>query len=720
MPFLDILCVCGNNEVCMKKIKLKVIGMTCVHCAKSVESAIEEIGATAHVNLASGITIITSNEGIDEMKIRSAIKSAGYEVEDINAKHRVDLLFIELIVGLVFALPLLYAHLHHFGLHVLVPDFLMNVYVQFTLATILQFGIGWRFYKRAFYNLLHKTLGMDVLVVIATTAAYALSVYGMLKNKDTYFECAAVVIAIINLGHYVESNVKKRTGKSLEKLIKLQAKDAYLIVNDERIQTPIAQVNIGDVIEILAQEIIPIDGILIDQEAVLDESLISGESRLIKHAPGDIIHAGTVNAGASLRIRVNKSLDDSTLGQIIDAVEQATTSKPPLQKTADRISNVFVPLVIALSILAFLYHYYIAKINLDDAIINAVSVLVVSCPCALGLAVPMSVMVGYNQSAKEGILFKSGDVFEYLKSIDTIFFDKTGTLTEGNFSVNSITGDEEYLPLLLALEKDSTHPLALSICKQFSDKFETIKLEVSIIPGVGNECEYAGDKYLVSGTQFIKENNNTFNEFISEASKNMWNVVCLYKNDVPILLLGLGDKIKTSSFAGIKALNEQSIETCMLSGDNAIIANAVASLVGIKESNIFSGVKPIEKAEIIKNVQLRGHRVAFVGDGINDAVALETADLGIAMAQGSDIAISSADVTLLNKDMRSIAKTVTIAKRIYQNIKQNFMWALLYNIIMIPLAFFGYLSPMISAIAMVLSNIIVVLNSLRLKRKRKE
>lgn len=700
----------------MKKVKLTVNGMFCAHCSKTVEDTLSNLGVTASVDLAANKVFIKYDETkISLERMQRALKKAGYDlvIEEKNNNYQL----IAMIFGIVLTLPLFYSMFAHIGLSKIVPNIFMNSIFQLVLASLVQIIIGSLFYKRAFYQIKAKNLGMDVLVSLATTAAFLLSIYNMFNSGILYFEASAMVLCVVNIGHYIANSVKKKTGKALQELTKLQVKEAEVITKKGLVLTPIEQVEVDDIVIVKIGEKIPLDGIIIEGETSIDESLISGESRTVKKSKDDYVYAGSINIESKITIKVCKDMDDSLLGQIIEQINLSSVNKPHLQKISDSIAKVFVPVVCGLSVISLLINYFLLNNPIDISIIRSVSVLVVSCPCALGLAVPMSILVGYSLAAKKGVLFKNGESFETLHHIQAVAFDKTGTLSYGKLKIKAVYGDKRLLSLVKYMESSSTHPIATSLCNEIKE-IGDYSFNVKEIPGkcmIGKEenNNYAlGSRYVLKDIELEIDQK----DFISKYKTS--NLIFLVKNNELVLILALDDIVKGSSIEAIEGLHNKNIETYMITGDKKDIALETATLLKIPHECVYYEVSPLDKANIIKDIQSKGLKVAFVGDGVNDALALQTSDLGIAVRTGSDIAILASDVTLLNSNLNSVYKTIKISELIYNNIIQNFIWALCYNIVMIPLAILGIVSPIISGAAMALSNILVVLNALRLYLKK--
>lgn len=705
----------------MKTVKLKVEGMMCAHCAKTVESTLLNLGVSASVDLGANKVFIKYDETkVSLERLKRALSKAGYNLVLQNEKSSLFPL-VSLIIGIVLTIPFIFVMLHMMGIHNDVFNFFANSIVQLVLATIIQIIVGFGFYKRAFYQIKTKNPGMDVLVSLATSSAYVLSIYSFVNGGMLYFESSAMVLTIISIGQYISDQVKKKTGKALDDLSKLQAKDAVKLINGKEKLVPIEQVDVDDIILVKIGERIPLDGIIISGSSSVDESTITGESKSVHKEIGNNVFGSTINVSSSLTIKVTHDIDSSLIGQIVEKVNLSSINKPRIQKLSDKIANIFVPAVILISIITFLVNYFAFSIPLEDSIIRGVATLVVSCPCALGLAVPMSVVIGYSLAAKKGVLFNSGEIFETMSKIDTICFDKTGTLTYGKLKIVDVFGNKDFLPLVKSMETHSTHPIAKSLVEEIEEKEIKETLLVENVDGLGLKTVYDGLTYFLGSNKLVEKNKISLTK--DQASfilANADSTLAILTNQVEVLLIvALEDKIKDSSLSVINNLNKLNVETYMISGDKKEVALKMAKKLNIKEENVFSEVNPLEKEDKIKALQKLNKRVAFVGDGVNDALALQASDLGIAVRSGADIALYSADVTILETDMNAVIKSIQISRMIRTNIIENFGWALTYNLVMMPLAMSGMISPIVSGIAMASSNILVVLNALRMYLKKK-
>jgi Cu+-exporting ATPase len=718
----------------MKIAKIRITDMDCAMCAQSIENAFfDQKGiVSANVNLSEGFARIKYDEELwDEAKLSDRIRLSGYTPVAFKEHKAVNWYLIRIIASIVLSLPLLWTMFAHMGLSILVPAWLMNPFVQWALATPVQFWIGATFYKRAFYNIKNKTIGMDVLVALATTIAYFYSVYVIILNFDhivtmghyeglLYFEASSIIITIILLGHYLEHKVKLRTSKSLQELMELASKEALVLVNGREVLRPIDMIEPGDVLLVRKGEKIPVDGLIETGRTVIDESMITGESVPVARDVGQAVIGATLNLGATITVKVTHGLGTSLLQKIVEAVEEAQGRKPKIQRIADLIASIFVPVVVVIAAISFIIHItWLNPGDFNQAFSAAIAVLVISCPCALGLATPMSIMVGSSLSARQGILFKNGAVFEKTPLVTAVAFDKTGTLTKGQPQVTDVIGPD--LGILAKMEEASTHPLSHAIKEAAATRGLAVnyKLLVSELPGAGLETQYEGQIYRAGSLAYIQAyapigeiTRAAVDRFHSEGK----TAVLLAVGDQVSTIVAIKDMVKESAATAILRLHQEGIATYLISGDHPDVALSLAREVGIRPEHVKAGMTPFDKAEFIRALQAENQKVAFIGDGINDAIALQEADLSMAIGSGSSIALESSDVALLHSDLMAIVHTLTISKAVLKNIKLGFFWAFSYNLFAIPIAFMGLLSPVVAALAMVVSDVTVILNALRLYR----
>lgn len=726
-------------QVEIEKIEFDISGMTCAACSNRVEKVLnrQEGVQLATVNLATESAVIEYHPGIiDEQRLVETIERLGYgakvksdreEKETTKAKE-IKRMQAKLIISAVISLPLLVTMLDHlFGIPV--PQVLMNPWFQFALATPIQFVIGWQFYTGAYRSLRSKSANMDVLVAMGTSAAYFYSIYEGVKSITTpgyephlYFETSAILITLILFGKYLEKNAKGRTKQALSALIKLQAKEARVIIDGEEKMIPIEDVKVGDHLLIKPGEKIPVDGIVVKGSTYVDESMLTGESIPIEKKVNDEVIGATMNKNGTIEMRATKVGKDTALANIIQAVEDAQGSKAPIQRLADKISGIFVPIVVAISIVTFIVWYVFINPNVfESALVAAIAVLVIACPCALGLATPTSIMVGTGKAAENGILFKGGEHLERTHLIDTIVFDKTGTITKGKPEVTDFIGDLELLQLLASAEYNSEHPLAEAIVSYAIEK-DIPLLPVDhfeAIPGQGVKALISGKEVLV-GSRRLMHNHSV--DILAEEPK-MYELEEEGKSAVLVAVdreckgvIAVADTIKESAKEAIEQLKVEGLDVLILTGDNERTAKAVGRAVGINQ--VIAEVLPEDKANKIKELQAEGRKVAMVGDGINDAPALATADIGIAIGTGTEVAIEAADVTILGGELLLIPKAMKISRLTIRNIRQNLFWAFAYNSAGIPIAAAGLLAPWVAGAAMAFSSVSVVTNALRLKRMK--
>ncbi len=705
-------------EVEKEKIEIDIEGMTCSACSSRIEKQIAKMDGIiqSNVNLSTNKGTFLVLKGVhNEKTLIEKIQKLGYNGKKSESKVLKDSQELVnkkrslLILSSLLSLPLLLSMFDIMFKVSLIPDIFSNGYFQLLLASIVQFYCGWQFYKGAWANISHFSANMDVLVAMGTSAAYFFSIYNIFYGEHLYFETSAVIITLILLGKFLEERAKGKTTEAISKLLNLTPKEALVLRDNKELIITTDKVIKDDILLVKAGAKIPVDGIVIDGESYVDESMITGESKPVKKNIDSNVVGGTINGNGSFKYKATKLGDDSFLSQIIKVVEEAQGNKASIQRFADVISGYFVPTVIVFSLLTFSYWYFISD-NMNIAILNMVAVLVIACPCALGLATPTSIMVGTGKGAREGILFKGGEHLENAHKVTTVVFDKTGTITLGKPSITQIYSDDKdkLLQIAASLEKHSDHPIAKAIVEHYKGELLEVT-ETKTISGMGIEGKIDGKTVSLGSKQFIEKYTQIEDIKIDEAVSSVYVTF-----DGEFLgVIGVSDDIRANAKKAIDSLKELDIEVYMLTGDNQNTAKYIASKVGIE--NIIAEVLPTQKADKIKELQREGKIVAMVGDGINDAPALVTADVGIAIGSGSDIAIESSDIILLQGDIIGVAKAINLSKKTMTNIKQNLFWALIYNVIGIPIAASGFLSPMIAGAAMAFSSVSVVSNSLRLK-----
>lgn len=718
-----------------ERVEFKVTGMTCAACSSRIDKVLNKTkGITsASVNLTTEIaTVNYYPDLISTEEIIERIKKLGYEAikrEDEQAQsseaRATKKMQTKLIISAILSLPLLVTMLDHlFG--IALPSIFMNPWFQFALATPVQFIIGWQFYVSSYKNLKTKSANMDVLVALGTSAAYFYSLYESIKTIGTtyephlYFETSAILITLILFGKYLEANAKGRTTEAITKLMALQVKEARVLVDGSEQMLPIDQVSVGDTLIVKPGEKIPLDGIIKRGNSTIDESMLTGESMPVTKVVEDEVVGATINLNGLIEVSVTTKEEESVLASIIKAVEDAQGTKAPIQRMADKIASYFVPTVVGIAVLTFIV--WITLVNpgeIETALTASIAVLVIACPCALGLATPTSIMVGTGRAAERGILFKGGEHLERTHEVDTIVFDKTGTITKGEPVVTQFEGTNETLQLLASAEANSEHPLAKAVVNfAISKQLElTEATSFEAVPGKGIKANVQGVKLLIGNRLLMKDANvaiDLYEKKVTEAEEQGSTAMFIAENDKLTGMIAAADTIKESAIETMNSLKKSGKELIMLTGDNERVANAIAKEVGI--DRIYAQVLPDQKQEKIKELQAEGKNVAMVGDGINDAPALATANVGIAIGTGTEIAIEAADITILRGDLILIPEAIHMSEATIRNIKQNLFWAFGYNTAGIPIAALGLLAPWIAGAAMAFSSVSVVLNALRLKR----
>ncbi|PED11534.1 copper-translocating P-type ATPase [Bacillus thuringiensis] len=728
------------------KAEFTVSGMTCAACANRVEKRLNKLDGVnkATVNFAlESATVDFNPDEVNVNEMKSAITKLGYKLEvkpddqDASTDHRLQEIERQkkkFIISFILSFPLLWAMVSHFSFtsFIYLPDMLMNPWVQLALATPVQFIIGGQFYVGAYKALRNKSANMDVLVALGTSAAYFYSVYLSIQSigssehmTDLYFETSAVLITLIILGKLFEAKAKGRSSEAIKKLMGLQAKTATVVRDGTEIKILIEEVVAGDIVYVKPGEKIPVDGEIVEGKSAIDESMLTGESIPVDKSIGDVVIGSTINKNGFLKVKATKVGRDTALAQIIKVVEEAQGSKAPIQRVADQISGIFVPVVVVIAIITFaVWMIFVTPGDFGGALEKMIAVLVIACPCALGLATPTSIMAGSGRSAEYGILFKGGEHLEATHRLDTVILDKTGTVTNGKPVLTDIIvadgfHEEEILRLVGAAEKNSEHPLAEAIVEGIKEKkIDILSSETfEAIPGFGIESVVEGKQLLIGTRRLMKK----FNIDIEEVSKSMEELEREGKTAMLIAIdkeyagiVAVADTVKDTSKAAIARLKKMGLDVVMITGDNTQTAQAIAKQVGI--DHVIAEVLPEGKAEEVKKLQANGKKVAMVGDGINDAPALATANIGMAIGTGTDVAMEAADITLIRGDLNSIADAIFMSKMTIRNIKQNLFWALAYNALGIPIAALGFLAPWVAGAAMAFSSVSVVLNALRLQR----
>ena len=713
-----------------KEVVLQILGMHCTACATGIESGLKRLDGVmeAAVNFATKEAMVKYDEDkVTLDKIKATVKRGGYEaverIEDVSEKRRKEVRSRMLLFffGLILTVP------------IAIISFLLMFpeknYVLLALATPVQFVVGWHFYKGAYGSIRNRFADMNVLVALSSSVAYFYSAIATFFMPDGmgFFDASAVVITTITLGMLLEDMAVERTGDAIKKLMSLQPNTATVIQEGQETAISIDAVQIGDTVIVKPGERIPVDGTVMEGRTFVDESMITGESVPVEKKVGDTVFGGTINKTGSMKFQAEKVGLETTLAQIVRLAREVQASKAPIQRLADKVVNIFVPLVVSISILTFVVWFFVFN-NQGLALTTMVAVLAISCPCALGIATPAAIMIGVGKGAENGVLIKNSAVLEVVQNLDTVVFDKTGTLTRGKLDVTDIVADDEksVLDIAAVAEKWSEHPIGQAIVRKAegegNDVAEPEAFEA--LPGFGVSAKVEGKNVLIGNRALMRNNGISIEHLEREAEKletEGKTVLIVASEGKAIGAVAVSDTAKEHSKEAVETLRKMGLNVIMLSGDTKTTAEAIAKQLGINE--VLAEVVPAQKVEEIKKLQSKGHFVAMVGDGINDAPAITQANVGIAIGSGTDVAVDSGDIVLLKDDPRDVATSIKLSRKTLSKIKQNLFWAFFYNLIMIPLAagvlqpFLGVLiPPEAAATSMILSDITVVGNSMLLRR----
>lgn len=733
-------------------------GMHCTSCALAIEQAVKQLPGVKEVVVnvtTEKLSVTYSAARLTSAEIIQAVREAGYKAElldETDMRGQMDHLeeqahqtWYRFVWSAFFSLPLVYLSMGPM-LGLWLPDVLsprlhaISYGLVQLLLTLPVLFLNRQYYKNGFKALIKKRPNMDSLVALATSFAFSYSAYSFFKLvagvgsfvHQLYFESVVVILTLITLGSYLESRRKGRASQAIQKLMSLKVNDVRVIRQGELQLIPLEQVTSEDICFIQPGERVAIDGLIVEGQSTVDESMLTGESLPVDKQAGDHVFAGTINGQGALKVQPSRLGQDTLLAQIIQLVERAQQTKAPIAAIADRVSGVFVPIVLVLAFLTFLFWLFVMRESLDFALTVATAVLIIACPCALGLATPTAIMVGSGRAAEQGILFKGGDILEKTYQVQTIVFDKTGTLTQGKAQLQHIVplaaDKEQALQEVASLEQYSQHPLGEALVRAAQEKdYDLLTVtDFQSFVGLGVTGSIDQHRLAVGNSQLMVQQGiaiSAAQAYAEQAALKGQTVIYYAKDNQLCALFIIADRIKADSRATVKALQDLGLQTVMLTGDNALTAQAIASEVGIDQ--VFSQVLPAQKAQVIADLKASGQLVAMVGDGINDAPALTLADVGISIGSGTDIAIEAADIILMTSSLLDVVDCLELSRQTIRVVKQNLFWAFSYNSLMIPVAMgilhvFGgpLLSPMLAGFAMSLSSISVVLNALRLRHQK--
>jgi Cu+-exporting ATPase len=742
----------AGYDVAMADAEFIIQRMADVTDASKIEKSLMQVDGITEVlmNPTSGKLIVKYIPTlVSQLDIRNLIKKTGFEAvvlgdiaEDAEAKAREEEIKKQrklLIIGIIFSLPLFLLSMgRDFGLipHSIGMQDWFN-WVMLALATPVQFIVGAQYYEGAYKSIRNGSANMDVLVALGTSVAYFYSLLIVLGlfHGHVYLEIGAVIITLVRLGKFLESRAKGLTSEAIKKLLSLKPKTANQLVDGKEVEVPVDEISVGSILVVRPGEKIPVDGIVTDGDTFVDESMLTGESLPVQKRIGEAVIGSTLNKMGMIKMEATRVGKETALAQIVKLVEEAQGSKAPIQKLADQVSAIFVPIVILIAAATFIFWYFItpgipalsSEDYLTRALINMVAVLVIACPCAMGMATPTAVMVGTGKGAENGILFRSADALERAGKITSVIMDKTGTITKGQPEVKTIIHldqsmtEDEFLKIAASVERGSEHPLGEALIAEAGNRnIELIEPErFSAVAGKGVRAIIEGREILVGSPRFMQESGISISQIENDLKKIEENAetAILAATETTLLgAIGIADSIKANSQAAVQELNAMGLHTIMLTGDNQRTAKVIGEIVGVNE--VIAEVLPGDKAKVVKDLQREGKVVAMVGDGVNDAPALAQADVGLAIGTGTDVAVASAPVTLMSGDLTGVVKAIKLSRKTLKTIRQNLFWAFIYNVILIPVAASGGLNPMLAGGAMAFSSVFVVTNSLRLGKTR--